>query len=820
MPACHRRVAPEAAFAHAHKTFVRGDLKQSQDESHAQCEQLKDSDPEWAWKFRILEAESALWRGMSEDTLKLLNSQTTRPTEQNAVVEMLALKVAAYAHLRNFEEADSNLEGAQQLCAKSDDATCGNVIRAQGVLAFDRGDFPAAERYFAQSLTFARAHKDKFLEATALLNIAAAMLKEERFSEAIDWSRSAYDVSTAVEARNIGLVAQENIGWAYYNLGDSERALDLFLQAKETAVKSSDVIDQVSLLTDAGYVYAKTQDYSRAKREYLQALTLSRPTRNAQHIYNALRALALLSVERGELEEARSYADEALVMAQAGKNRLDELYPLLVKGLIAARVHDEAKAERIFREVEKDRHGNASLKWRGEHALAALYEDEKRADATDREYRAALATFEGARPSLKHNDTSLPFSANAARIYDDYVHFLVAQGRTDEALRWADYSRARTLAEGLGALPKEVAAGPPRLNVRETARKAGGTLLFYWLGEKQSYLWVITARKTALFTLAPGSQIEAAVDRYRKAIGGLQDVLESSDEDGRLLYRMLITPAQSLLAKDAKVFILPDGKLNNLNFETLLVPGSKLHYWIEDVTIANASSLRLLEASVAGAPAAESKRERSLLLIGNSLPPNDKYPPLPKAQAQMDAVAQHFSRAQWKILTGAEATSQAYLDGHPESFSYIHFVAHGIASRLSPLDSAIVLSPAGAGSDSFKLYAREILRHPLQAELVTVSACYGAEGRSYSGEGLVGLSWAFLRAGAHNVVAALWEVTDASTPQLMDQFYDGIERGQRPDTALRNAKLALLRGSGFRNPFYWAPFQLYAGARSRAAEAN
>src|SRR5258706_3057293 len=379
VPACHRRVAPEAAFAHAHKTFVRGDLKQSQDESHAQCEQLKDSEPEWAWKFRILEAEFGLWRGMSEDTLKLLNSQTTRPTEQNAVVEMLALKVAAYAHLRNFEEADSNLEGAQQLCAKSDDATCGNVIRAQGVLAYDRGDFPAAERYFAQSLTFARAHKDKFLEATALLNIAAAMLKEERFSEAIDWSRSAYDVSTAVEARNIGLVAQENIGWAYYNLGDSERALDLFLQAKETAVKSSDVIDQVSLLTDAGYVYAKTQDYSRAKREYLQALTLSRPTRNAQHIYNALRALALLSVERGELEEARSYADEALVMAQAGKNRLDELYPLLVKGLIAARVHDEAKAERIFREVEKDRHGNASLKWRGNDDLQDSQGDMKAA---------------------------------------------------------------------------------------------------------------------------------------------------------------------------------------------------------------------------------------------------------------------------------------------------------------------------------------------------------------------------------------------------------------------------------------------------------
>ena len=92
---------------------------------------------------------------------------------------------------------------------------------------------------------------------------------------------------------------------------------------------------------------------------------------------------------------------------------------------------------------------------------------------------------------------------------------------------------------------------------------------------------------------------------------------------------------------------------------------------------------------------------------------------------------------------------------------------HGTASRLRPLDSAIVLSKSNDRDDSFKLYARDIIQHPLRAELVTISACYGAQGRAYSGEGLVGLSWAFLKAGAHNVVAALWEATDASTAQLM-----------------------------------------------------
>jgi CHAT domain-containing protein len=127
------------------------------------------------------------------------------------------------------------------------------------------------------------------------------------------------------------------------------------------------------------------------------------------------------------------------------------------------------------------------------------------------------------------------------------------------------------------------------------------------------------------------------------------------------------------------------------------------------------------------------------------------------------------------------------------------------------LESAVVLSKAGDDSPP-KLYARDIVAHPLHAQLVTVSACYGSGTRYYTGEGLVGLSWAFLRAGAHYVIGALWEVSDASTPALMDQLYGGLRKGQSPDVALHAAKLHMLHSDGvFRKPYYWAPFQLYVG---------
>jgi CHAT domain-containing protein len=96
---------------------------------------------------------------------------------------------------------------------------------------------------------------------------------------------------------------------------------------------------------------------------------------------------------------------------------------------------------------------------------------------------------------------------------------------------------------------------------------------------------------------------------------------------------------------------------------------------------------------------------------------------------------------------------------------------------------------------------------------VTISTCYGSGSRGYSGEGLVGLSWAFLREGAHNVIGALWEVSDLSTPGLMDELYAGLKKGKSPETALRAAKLSMLHhGGSFARPFYWAPFQLYTGS--------
>jgi CHAT domain-containing protein len=788
---------------------VRGNLSQAQDEAETCYEYYAGGGSDWAWKFRILKARILNWRGMNNDALRTLAFELP-PSLKNTDLDIQKqeLEGLTKAHLHNFAEAQEVLSRAAHDSTALDSPMKSEVLTAQGLLLMEKGEYAKAQEQFRASLESARQRNDQFVEAMASLNLSYVELQQEHWDQAIDWSETTYKTGASIGARLVMERALGNRGWANYKIGDLDQALALFSGAERQATELGSEIDQVRWLTTAGYVYMDAGELSVAENNYQKALDLARKINAKENISDALVSLAFVTVQTGQLDLAKKYSDEAISMARADGNRVDELYPLLASGQIAARQHDSSQAERTFLEVANDPKVDPSLKWEAQHELANLYADENRTSDADKAYRTTLETFEAARSSLQHEDVRLPFLANASSLYDDYIHLLVTQEKTADALQLADYSRSRTLAEGLGVLSQQRSL-TNNFDPRGTAKQVGGTILFYWLGPKQSYLWAVTPEKINLFRLPPAAEIEESVQRYRKALVAGRDPLESANPEGSKLFDMLAGPAKQSIPSNSRVVIIPDGSLNNLNFETLLVSEPKLHYWIEDVTISNATSIRLLAASQSKPRAGAGK----LLLIGDAVSPDAQYGDLPKAAVEMQDIEKHFASAEQEVYQRDHATPVAYLTGHPEQFSYIHFVAHGTASRLSPLDSAVVLSKASAEEDSYKLYARDIIQRPLHAKLVTISTCYGAGARAYTGEGLVGLSWAFLRAGAHNVIGALWEVSDASTPGLMDELYGQLKRGQSPEAALRAAKLSLLHTDGvFRKPFYWAPFQLYTGS--------
>ncbi|HTJ29874.1 MAG TPA: CHAT domain-containing protein [Acidobacteriaceae bacterium] len=817
-----------------------------------------------------------IWRGYYDDALNILSASTLVIRDPKDVIEQTTLRGVALAGMQQFAEASLQLRDAERLCRNVDADVCGSVSRANGVLALKRGAFDEARRQFIASQGFAQAHGDRWLEATALLNLGTASLQEEHYDEALNWSRAAYNVALKLEAEDLVQSILGNQGWAYYRLGDTHKALAFFSEAQAQAGRLGDVETRISWLTTEGDVYADSGQISSAENSYRQALDLASHIKSKEAIIDAAMDLAEVYVEVGRLDDADRYAKEALQLSQKSGNRLDILYSHLIQGQVALRRRDWVRASALLREVEGAPESQTSMKWASELAMARLYEAQGQVEAAGKEYQTALGTFEGARAELKSADSQLPFVANATRIYDDYIHFLVGQGKIDEALMAADQSRARTLLQGLGIAAgqpgeRQAGVGPDgagvvRVDLRVTptavARKAQATLLFYWLGEKQSYLWVVTPGMgspgaTKLFSLPAKAEIERRIGRYREALLGPEDPLAAGNEDGRALYATLIGPAAGLIDKRLPVMVLADGALCQLNFATLIAPAigkTPEHYWIEDATVISAPSLAMLAA---GKPAKTAKGGR-LLLVGDAISPDANYPQLAYASTEMQEIEKHFAAGERTVYAREQAAPEAYLRSNLSQYAYIHFVSHGVASQTDPLDSAIILSKGGlpkggaalagiakdvalqagmlrgedspdgplrdgsasqdAGGDagrqgedqSFKLYAREIMQHPIDARLVTISACYGNGTRVYVGEGLVGLSWAFLHAGAHNAIGALWEASDRSTAILMDALYKGLAAGEAPGVALRNAQLELLHAkTNFHKPFYWAPFQIY-----------
>lgn len=798
---------PETGYRDAESKFQHGDLIAASEESDAAYQGLSARRPEWAWRFRVLEAEVLVWRGLSADALKLLQVPLAPEFSSTDIgVRREIVLGLAESSLQRFDEAEQHFGEAERLARLYQPDFMGELFLARGNLSLARGDLPVAENSYLLALRFSREKKQSFLTLKSLGSLGWVSMEEEHYDESIDWDTNSLVLSRTLGARVATEKVTGNMARSYYKMGDFERALSLLSEAKAVAVELHVDKDVMVWLMNTGSIDYDQHSYSAAAQNFQQALDIAKRLENKAATAVCLSNLAVVDLTEKRYDDAEQHNREALALESATDDRLPALYSLFTEAHIASGRKDFNRAESDFLAVIREDSGDRSLLWYSQAGLAAAFMAENRAADAEVQFRNAMATIESARSSLRRADFRLSFLSDSIDLYHDYADFLVSRRRAEDALQVAEVSRARTLAEGLGINSTSAAFPIKGFNPRQIAKRVNATILSYWLGGEHSYVWVITPERVELFPLPAVAEIDPLVQAYRQALLGSRDVLDTQNAAGRKLYDLLVAPAAKMIPKGSRVTILPDGSLYGLNFETLLAPAPQLHYWIEDVDVSYANSLTLLAAggSRHASPA------KKLLLVGDPVSPDAEFPKLPQAAAEMTGIENYFPATERTVFSGAEATPDSYLKSEPANFSYIHFVAHGTASRTSPLDSAVILSKQG---DDYKLYARDIIQHPLHADLVTISACHGEGVRTYSGEGLVGLSWAFLRAGAHGVIAALWEVNDNSTPQLMDHLYSEIGKGVPPDAALRDAKLALLHSGGvYRRPFYWAPFELYRGS--------
>lgn len=788
----------------------RGEIAAAQEETERALRRYPSDQTEWHWRFRLLKAEILHRKGQNNEALALASPELPAGMATSELtIRRKLVQGAACAFTQRLPEAGRFLDEAEALAEADYPEFLGEIALRRGTVWFLAGDLNEAEAAYRRSLGSARGKKDQFLEARALEGLGVVATQKEHYDEAIDWERAASQAARAAGAQHSLAQILGNMAWNYRKLGDFENALVLYKQAEETSAQNGAAGEQLYWLTGIENVYYLQHDYAAAGSVLEQALDMARRQDDKGTLMEFLNDLSELALETENLDLAERYLTEASQVAAVNPDQSQILQSMLIRGRILESRHEYAAAADCFRQLLSDSKVGSSQRWEAEAHLAKVYAEESSNGQAEREFRRSLDTIETVRSSVQSEELRLSFLSTAISFYGDYIEFLISKGRVAEALEVADLSRARTLAEGLPSRVKPLAPSSDHVRPQQIARRLNAVLLFYWVGEQQSYLWVVTPVKLSFFRLPGRPMLERAVSAYRHAILDGHDVLSAGDTNGKQLYAMLLNPARNLIPRNSRVILIPGEGLYGLNFETLIVSEPKPHFWIEDVMVSEAASLALLSQSAKK----DVGRKKNLLLVGNPEASEPDFPFLAQAPAEIQKVSAHFPPSQCTVLQGKRATPSAYFHSGPESFAYLHFVTHGTASHMRPLESAVILSSDG---DSFKLYAWDIVAHPVTAELVTISACNGAGTRAYAGEGLVGLSWAFLRAGARNVVASLWEVSDASsTGQLMDAFYSELDRGEDPAAALREAKLLTLKSNSntvFRKPFYWAPFQLYVGS--------
>jgi CHAT domain-containing protein/Tfp pilus assembly protein PilF len=809
---CKRKpetVTADAAYSAIEKEFISGNLSKARQLSEVAYQRFQSSSSDWTSTFRVELAKVLIYQGESGRALALLQPPLpARPTLEIEVRRKILLSIAQ-ATLGHADDAEVTVHEALLQCGSC--VLHAEVLNTQGVIDINQNKLDEAERVLQASLGDTHLGGGQFLKTQTLMNLGVVALREDHYEDALARFGEASALARSIGAKLAMEKAVGNIGNIYFKTGDFQRSLENCNEAEKQAAELGVPKDQVLWLNCAGESEAHIGDINAAHLFYERSLGIVQSMQNQKAILDLNVDLSFVELALNNPNAAEVHIHEAARLAALRKSSGAELYPLLLEALLRDVRGDKVAATRMLLDLDKRSAESPPVQWQTEGNLARIYTETGRQAQADHWFRRSIDTFQRRRSSLSSVESALPFLANGNDLFIGYADYLIHEHRPEEALNVIDESRAESLADGLRlSLPEQKRQPPQSLNVRSIAARLQATILVYSLRPKISYLWVITPTRQQFYEIAGRETILSLIQLHTKMILASKDLLSQPTAPGRSLYDDLVGPAQGLIKKGSKVFIVGDEVLSGLNFESLQTSGEDSHYWIEDVTITNAKSLRLLSVKQAEGPR---YADRRILLMGDPVYRKDEYTDLPNASSEIKHVASHFSSDHRTIFTGAEASPAAYQISGAGHFSYIHFVAHGTANMTIPLDSAVVLSRNRDDATIYKLYARDILKQNLNADLVTVSACNGSGVRNYSGEGLVGLAWAFLRAGAHHVIGAMWEVSDVSTPQLMDHLYSELARGSEPDVALRSAKLSMIHSDGvFRKPLYWAAFQLYSGA--------
>ena len=663
-----------------------------------------------------------------------------------------------------------------------------NTLGRLGMIASNLQQYEEANRYLEESLEISKSLNHSYFIGLSLYRIGYNLMRMNKPDEAVKHLNDALEYFNISDWWFMKRWCYLFLGISYTRLNKNVEAKKSFESAIEIAAKAGDPDPQWKAYSWLGWIAEKEVNNQKTFEYYAKAISIIESTRG-KFTDPGLRSLFMR-------DKSRLY--ERMIKLLYKMQRAPEALHYLERA--KARVMLDMLSEKTL--SSKNKEENELL--HQEQALRNRIDELSR-----RQEGISLERPPGPKQGISEAQESEKPISELERIQ----------------------SQHRAILEKIERLNSELASlvsiNPLKAIEIQTLLDHETALIEYFVGMESGFIFLVTQEKVLAVPL--GTDPEKLIQKIRefriRAVEGITlDGLGMKTYEKSLseLYGMLIQPIEREISGKKHLVIVPHEMLHYLPFQALLSRERK--YLIESFSISYLPSATVLKY----ARGVNKGNHVDLFAVGN---PITDLPPLPAAEQEAQEVSALFEKK--LLLIGRQATKTSVKSQSPK-YDLLHLSTHGEMIELNPLKSNLRFTPSE--KDDGKLTVSEIFDMEIKANLVTLSACEtglvrGEGGDFPQGDDLVGLSRAFIHAGAPAVIASLWMVSDESTVELMRAFYRNLKSMSKSE-ALRKAQLDLMkssirfhveRGSGgitqsinyqqdmlieCSHPYFWAPFIL------------
>jgi CHAT domain-containing protein len=745
--------------------------------------------------------------------------------DDSRLAESLVSVSGSQIHLFQYAAAlrsatAARISGARAHSPKWEGAAANNL----SVIYSQLGDWESASKEAAESVACLKHSSDDAYLAHALLNLA-------------------------------NIEADRAIGNGTAASSEFPKAVGVYHEAITAAQKARKAGLEATIRDDLGISLLLAGDITAAEQPLRTAYSLATAANDQELIPFIYEHLAELALRRRQYDVALKLVDEAFSSTSLSFKTTPQYYPLHVRGEILLALNRKTEALSQFRRAV-----NSANDWRqgalpGDatntrtvvilHAvyvdfarLAAKLSVETHTPALAEEALSALADNRGA--SLREQIASdlsrnLRFPASYFELLSELesTQARVTLGQSGEMdieklrdirIQLSDIENKADL--NLRNIPQHNETNPHKNSLRDIQTRLSGdeVLLSFCLSATDSFLWAVTTDKVQLFELAGTKNIAGTAARFAGAVQDGDDASAAGRELSRELFGQL--PASVRNKKDW--LVTGDGELlDAFPFSALPDPGTA------NVPIMKSHAIRLLPSELLLLDTKARRPRPEFLGIGDPIynladsrrtarirpvqamqtRASIALTRLPGSEREIRSSARLSGMPTSQVLIGAQANGAALREALLAHPAIIHFAVHVVSPEGQPQDAALALS---LNRDEVpELLTREVIaKYRVPGSLVVLSGCFSEQGKILPGAGVIGLSRAWLLAGASAVVVTAWPTPDDSG-QFFSAFYghfNGLSVGglaERAAKALQLAQLDMQRESGYRrSPRFWAAYSI------------